>query len=145
VSFAAALVQTLLSNPVLAASIYQGVREMLRGKTPRLSLGLPRLFGGAPTVTGGRAPLAGPGWSITDYGGKQTVGPHGIYGHGGGPVPFFEMPGPGGGRVDIPALAAAAAAGDPFAERAIAAQAESAARMAEIDRLLEQMEQQARG
>ena len=54
------------------------------------------------------------------------------------------LPGAGGGRVGIPHLAAAAAAGDPLATATIQRQAESAERFARIDRLLAEMEAQRR-
>lgn len=114
---------------------------------------LDRLTRGVRGTLGGRATPVDVPLTPGRFGGKSILGPtHDYpllrefpYGHTvRGGVPQFSIPGPGGGTVPIPALAAEAQAGGrgSAAWEAIGRQSESAARMAAIDELLREMEAQ---
>lgn len=127
-NFASLLASLLLSNP----GILSRIGGFFRGRP-----GLPRQIG-PPRVEEGAGPVRG-----FPPGGRQIIGGPAAetvsYGHHGGLVPSFNMPGRGGGRVDIPHLAGAAGRGDPFAMGAIRGQGESAERMSFIDKLIREM------
>lgn len=110
--------------------------------------GLGGLFGGLRGIFGPRGPTnvsLDPG----AFGGRSFVGrglgsPE-VYGHtltGRDATPAFTLPGRGGGTVQIPELARAAGAGDPFATGAIGQQARSAERFGLIDELIAQLQAQ---
>lgn len=83
------------------------------------------------------------------FGGRSFVGrglgsPE-VYGHtftGRDATPAFTLPGAGGGTVQIPELARAAGAGDPFATGAIGRQAQSGRQFGLIDELIAQLQAQ---